>query len=72
VREKGNLPQHVSEVHPRVRVLNWSKGSCLPKESAVLLKEPFEGTAARSAIKPDGNLVDGSTNSGLEDKEQRS
>lgn len=67
---KGRLPQHVSEIHPRVRVLNWSIGSCLPEESTVLLKEAFKGAAARSAIKPDGNLIDRSTNRGLKDKEQ--
>ena len=66
------LPEHISEVHPRVRILHGCKSARLPGESAVLLDEAFEGAAARASIQPDRHFVYGITDLRLKYKEQRS
>lgn len=63
-------PEHVGQVDPRIRVLNRSESAGLPAEATILLQKGFHGTAARTAIQPDGDLVNRGTNGGLEDEEQ--
>lgn len=53
-------------------VLNRRKCSWLPQESTVLLEKPLQGTAARSAIQPNGHFVDRCANSWVEHEEKRS
>jgi hypothetical protein len=61
-------PQHVGEVDPRVRVDLRRVLAPRPLEQAVLLQETFEGAAAGAAVQPDGDLVHGLADGGLEDE----
>jgi hypothetical protein len=65
------IPEHVGQVDPRVWVLHGCISTWLPKEATSLLEEAFHGTAARSAIHPDGDFVNGLSNGRLEDIEKR-
>ena len=65
-----NLPQHVCQVGPGVRVLVRLVRSRGPDESPVLLEEALEGAATGTAVEPDGDLVDGGAGGGLEDEEE--
>ena len=66
-----HIPEHVGQVDPRVRVLHGRISAWQPKEATSLLEEAFHGTAARSAIHPDGDFVNGLSNGRLEDIEKR-
>ena len=61
-REAGThglvYPQQVRNISPGVRIRRWLVSPGLPQNRSILLKEADEGTAARSAIDPDGDFVD--------------
>lgn len=48
---------HIGEIGPRVRVPYRRRGTRLPQHRSVLLQKPYERTAPRSSIQPDGDLT---------------
>ena len=58
-------------VHHSLWILDWSKGSGLPKESTVLLEEAFQRTAAGSTVQPYRDLVGRSADGRLKDEKER-
>jgi len=53
-------PDHVGQIDPGIRILDWLVGAILPKKRSILLKEAFERGASGASVEPDGYFVLGS------------
>lgn len=67
-----NAPQHISEIHPGIRVLHRQIRAFLPEEPPILLEEALERAAAGSAVEPDGDFIHRIPDRGLKYEEKRS
>jgi hypothetical protein len=63
-------PQDVGQIDPRIWVYLRLIHPPAPDESAIFLKEAFEGAATGSAVEPNRNLIDRWPNSWLENEEE--
>lgn len=65
-----DLPEHVGEVYPRIRILCRRICARDPRKATVLLEETLERAAAGATVQPDRDFIDWSTNGRLEHEEQ--